>query len=405
MVISAGVGKGVSGSSWGTIGKFPVVVKPEDRGWKGSLRAEILAYHLDRMLGLNLVTVAAPQVLNGVEYSIHAVIKNVQDSGLNFRDSGYQEVYPDIFVLDFLTRNSDRHHHNSLAHPFGNLVAIDNGRGGALVGRPEASPLWTSQYLKYPFVNLPSADIVNTIVGIDPQEFKTELMKFTTPEIAELVTQNLVILKNDFSGRAPKAGLPRPLSREARLARAEIRANAQELLALQEKWNQEQLRKKKEESQKFQVGIKKVLAAMVPSTQDHEYIENNGIKLSANGHALLGFISENIATLNAENVIHLLETFQVLEEEHKIGEREVRRLAAYLLRQVAINEEVIKQLAWQMEVNSVYRALFDREDFREKFGEKMSETPQGVENFQMIMKQLPAYRAEGLSCRYLMLAY
>ncbi|MFP5519924.1 MAG: hypothetical protein ACLGGX_08470 [Bdellovibrionia bacterium] len=89
--------------------------------------AETWAYELDRTLGLNIVPLtvfrSAPQPI-----SIQLFLPDSKISNIEFKDTGYWNhvEYPEIFLLDYILLQWDRHGRNSLFTPSGRLAAIDN---------------------------------------------------------------------------------------------------------------------------------------------------------------------------------------------------------------------------------------------------------------------------------------
>lgn len=217
LVLSGPVGMGITRPQWGTAAHFPVIAKPEDWAWRGSKDAEIWTYHLDRILGLNLVTLAVKREINGIEYSIHPALQQVKASDVRFLSRNYNGEYPEMFLLDFLTRNMDRHEKNSLVSPLGFFVAIDNGRSAASrIHRILGDYQW-SYYPHYGFNKYPRKDIVNTIANIDINEFRREFYQYANGDVVEFISNLLRVLKNDFAAVATHPST-RPLSRELRLS-------------------------------------------------------------------------------------------------------------------------------------------------------------------------------------------
>lgn len=207
---------GASEPRWGKAGSFPVVIKTEDHTWAGAMLAEEWVYKLDRILGLNLVPLTFIGKINGYDFSAQVAIMNAHDSEIEFRMSGYNNHFPELFILDFLIQNRDRHGQNSIFTPMGDLVAIDNGHSAAIKQHQDNGMLWRKIYPHYTFDRLPRANIVRTIRDLDLEEFRQEFLKFASPEIVDVITENLRILKSDFQ-EVESEGLYRPIRSELRL--------------------------------------------------------------------------------------------------------------------------------------------------------------------------------------------
>lgn len=401
--IGAAIGKGVSHSKWGKVENFPVVVKPADSNWKGSREAEIWAYHLDRILGLNLVTVAVSAKHDGALYSLHPALQQVKDSGLDFRGGGYTGEYPEIFVLDFLIQNTDRHSQNSLTSPLGFLVAIDNGRSTAMAQYQGSSSYVWNRYPNYIFDKFPRKNIINTIATIDIAEFKAEFSKFATEDVVEFITARLQILKNDFSAVATENKI-RPLAREQRLAKNQL--NEEEVRELRAK---AQLAAE-EQRRAFVASFKLELSNLVnelkslPEGEERQYHKTNGLKLSDNGHSVMAFIDNRKENLTPRMLNSIVESLVALKDQKKIGEREVRRLVSYLYSLRPLELINAKHLAHQLEVDKTIRDMLDREDFQKDFKELLESYHQGNDNYNKLMSWLPELRTQGLTCRHLLLA-
>jgi hypothetical protein len=120
------IGSGGSRPYWGTSDAIPVVIKETE--WEGSTGAEVFAYHLDRILGLNIVPVTVNAFFESKIRSVQIALRDVEITGINFHNDGYLEEHSEIFILDFLLGHADRHDRNSLTSALGFLVAIDNAR-------------------------------------------------------------------------------------------------------------------------------------------------------------------------------------------------------------------------------------------------------------------------------------
>lgn len=242
VVKGAPVGRGVTESSWATVNKTPVLVKPKEKGiWNGSDAAEVLSYHLDRILGLNMVVTAVGVFMNEIPYSIHIALKDFENSGIRFIGN-YDKAevganYPEMFVLDFLIKNLDRHGGNSLTGPLGFLVAIDNGRSAHLGDYKDLSLMNWRYISEYSLKKLPRREILHTIAGIDLEVFKSEFARFAPQEVVMKVAANLAILKHDFLKMVPDPQPLRPIRASERLLRREaaqdqaaaVRANLRNL--------------------------------------------------------------------------------------------------------------------------------------------------------------------------------
>ncbi|MGZ3774018.1 MAG: hypothetical protein ACXVCY_16255 [Pseudobdellovibrionaceae bacterium] len=212
------IGTGGSKPYWGVSDSLPVVIKSEE--WEGSTDAEFLAFHLDRMLGLNIVPSTVNAYLEDKIRSVQIALQDMTDSNISFEKNGYSPKYPEIFILDFLLGHVDRIGMNSLISPLGFLAAIDNARLAILPHpRPGArywARIWDRYPHGYPFKNLPSPSIVNTIVNLNIDDFKKEFSKFASTKMVNDVSRNL----EKIQASLPKPTTPgkgRPINPEERL--------------------------------------------------------------------------------------------------------------------------------------------------------------------------------------------
>lgn len=106
-----------------------VFVKQDLPNQISDIRVERWAYLLDRLLGLNVVPPTVIRMIDGKLSSVQYWIHNGNMTSLDFRNGGYHRAPAELYLLDFLIMNADRHAANSL-HRFGQKwVAIDNAHG------------------------------------------------------------------------------------------------------------------------------------------------------------------------------------------------------------------------------------------------------------------------------------
>jgi hypothetical protein len=124
------VGVGITGALHGSIGSFKLIIKPTEAYYKDSVRTESAVYKLARLLGLPIVVTTVSRNLNGAAYSVQVAIQGATHSGLNFLKYPvlYVDAFSDIFLLDYLLQNSDRHEQNSLTGLDQRTFSIDNAR-------------------------------------------------------------------------------------------------------------------------------------------------------------------------------------------------------------------------------------------------------------------------------------
>lgn len=85
---------------------------------------EIFVYHLDRLLKFDLVPTTVVRNVDQKLASLQILIKNTQRGGVDFRLENYTD--DQLYALDFITENLDRHGGNWLKTIHKKVIAIDN---------------------------------------------------------------------------------------------------------------------------------------------------------------------------------------------------------------------------------------------------------------------------------------
>jgi len=103
------------------------IIKPAD--WKSSVDSEIWTYQFDRLVGLNVVAAAVKRMIGGREYSAHGFVNGARETDIDLKDAG-DVRFPDIYLLDFLIKNIDRHEQNSMWTMGKRMFGVDHGQIG-----------------------------------------------------------------------------------------------------------------------------------------------------------------------------------------------------------------------------------------------------------------------------------
>ncbi|MBT4763189.1 MAG: hypothetical protein HOO06_15960 [Bdellovibrionaceae bacterium] len=139
---------------------------------------EVLAYRLDKLLGLNIVPLTFfynhPKYGRGsMQYYIKNVKKNDSARGrdVNFRKYGYPKNQNGMWLLDYLLNNMDRHGYNWFKRPGGHVVAIDHD--SSLNGRVFNffSFLLTGAKLTMQLESLPDGEVLRRLIKLKPSDF------------------------------------------------------------------------------------------------------------------------------------------------------------------------------------------------------------------------------------------
>ncbi|GEM_PF-6252700 len=127
-------GEGINRSSLATIQlserrSIQVLTKSGDGSTPLATEAEIGTHRIDDFFNINMVALTMSGKHRGSqEMSMQLVVPGMIYSGLNFRDRGYQYAYPEVYFLDFLMGNLDRHHENSGYTRAKRFFFYDHGR-------------------------------------------------------------------------------------------------------------------------------------------------------------------------------------------------------------------------------------------------------------------------------------
>lgn len=262
------VGRGISKSFFGKVGGIPVLIKPRDE--KKSVEAEVWTFQLDRALGLNLVPTVIKRTVNGEEYSVHLLLNGATLSGLNFRDRGYQLEYPEIYVLDFITDQLDRHYENSMFDVADRLFAIDHGRVfGSGAVRYSGEP-----FGKYDSRFVPNNSVLSNLKSADLQSIEEIMKRHSDTLVADFIVVQLRKVVDSLPIPIRPA-LYRPNESQIRLSPGKPKKIS---AATKRKLEQAS-------SQEFQDRLKSILESK--NRGSLEYQERNGLKLTENGHLAL----------------------------------------------------------------------------------------------------------------------
>jgi hypothetical protein len=377
------IGQGVSGSFFGVINDhLEVVIKPRDQ--KLSVESEVWSFQIDRALGTNLVPTAIKRTENNVDYSLHLRILNAKQSGKNFRDQGYSDQHPDIYVLDFIIFNVDRHYQNSMFSDNGKLFAIDHGR---VLGSDGSSAKPTYLFEEIMRQIIPSPYLQNHILNLDLDAFSEELAKYTSPQVIQSLIAQIKRLKDIFSNQKVAVSL-RPTTTKERLSgKIEKQQKIIDLAELQKAQEQKKLEDLQKLSAKFLKEIATLDSELPVLPESKEYIKKNHNKLTENGHKFLDFIitANNLKVENHDAI--LLESLIRSYQNNKIGFRDFRRLYYEMLK-INLSEKFVQitQSSYKT-IAPVYKFFTDLE-LREKYTQANAEAPIVASNFLLLDKHL-----------------
>ena len=180
VIVGERVGIGVTRPQYGQIGGLQVIMKEFDK--KSSIESEIWAYQLDRALGLNLIPIAIERIIDGQRNSVHLYLHSSKKTGLDFVLSPYQKHHADLYLLDFLLGQKDRHSGNSLYSVSGKMVAIDHGRIYGYDG--ETTEMVNTFYDKR---LIPQNRILTNLINTDPLILYYLLEKYSNPDVATFI--------------------------------------------------------------------------------------------------------------------------------------------------------------------------------------------------------------------------
>ncbi|OYZ12793.1 MAG: hypothetical protein B7Y39_18850 [Bdellovibrio sp. 28-41-41] len=159
-----------------------------------SNRFEIWTYEFDRKLGFNLTPTAVLRKIGGVEYAVIAFLEGARSSLINMRER-VNPAYPDLYLLDFLTGQWDRHDDNSMFSKNGRLFGIDNGR----IAKPQFRPEFDERMI-------PSDQVLLNVSRFPISELENEF---------SFVKEKTQVVLSRF-GQKSYVGKLRPHSRQAR---------------------------------------------------------------------------------------------------------------------------------------------------------------------------------------------
>ena len=274
------IGKGISGSFFGKINdRIAVVIKPRDQA--GSVESEIWSYQLDRMIGTNLVPVAVKRQLGDQVYSIHLIVNGAKDSGLNFRNSGYQQAHSDIYFLDYMIDQIDRHHENSMIGPNGKLFAIDHGRVFGTNHQNENG-------VKHRFLDttfIPSSRVLNNIKNANVDKIKLELAKYAPEAVVRFITKRLLEVQSKLQDPVEKTPVRFVLAAE-RLQDASDKKSALDAVNFKKLI----IEQTKETARRYVNDIKSLTLLEANENKAKDYTKIEGLKLTENGHRFANLI-------------------------------------------------------------------------------------------------------------------
>lgn len=153
-------------------------------------RLEVFAFEFDRLIGLNRVPTTVFRVNKaGAEVSAQALVPNTGATEIDFRDEGYtskKKFVEDVWLIDYLLQNSDRHWQNSLYTLEGDIVLIDQGRTfhvprghshGALAPEPKQIDFAINQDLLRNLHDLPVDLLRERYVSLIGEELMNDLVE------------------------------------------------------------------------------------------------------------------------------------------------------------------------------------------------------------------------------------
>lgn len=428
------IGKGVSGSAVGTLQlsaqrTIKVVVKPRDGGFQGSSESEVWAYDLDEILFLNIVPIAVARNVNGADQTIHLMVPDAQDSGLNFRDSGYQPAYPDIYFLDYLIGNVDRHYQNSMFSKAKRLFAIDHGRGLYL---PKASYGKRGIHvMPYQANFVPTALVLQRLRSMTLEQFTSLLpknMSETTVQylttkfrdaqvaLAPIQIRPLTLYIEDQDGKNLHAlvdfgQINKEILEQNKVLEAERQKQEQEKQKLeQERLQQAQLQaaqqaeeqrrlheqQLQQKQQEYANDIHHLLPGLLAlDAQNKEYVKRNGMNLTENGHRFMQLILLADEVKPAHRDSDLLNQLVLAYNDSKLGYRDFRRLYAELLER-EISPEFIANTRLFFNTVAPLHVFFTDEEFKQKYQDPKHMTPVFMEHYKQVAVVLPPV----MSCRF-----
>ena len=155
----------------GTLG----IWKPHKHNFTSNYRAEVLAYEIDRKLGLGLVP---PTVERTVKGKIGSVQLFKDSDLLHYNERSHKQLQKQSF-FDYIIDNRDRHSGNFLVAPGGDIVSIDNGLS------------FTGKGLRHKPFNERIDDIKDYLRTTDGKVAIEKLRKLDNPKFAEEVNDYL----------------------------------------------------------------------------------------------------------------------------------------------------------------------------------------------------------------------
>lgn len=391
------VGKGVNYSTFGAMAlsrtrSIKVIIKSADSQAPNSLNSEVWAHQIDDLLLLNVVPIAVRRQIGHNQYSVHLLVPDATDSGLNFRDSGYQTSYPEIYFLDFLIGNVDRHYENSMFSKSGRLFAIDHGRGLYTGVGYVRSNIHTGIYQKN-YV-LPAL-ILQRVQELTTEQFVVLLRPLGLPEIAinylkKAYEQARTVLSTTQFKPLPvylNHGNQDPLENVV-----DFKNFAQKQLEEQHRVQQENIKLKKQQYSE-ELGFHS--HAPILDAQNKAYVKRGGYTLTENGHRFLALIQLADIVKSDTRDTELLTALVNGYKASKLGYRDFRRLYAEILERPITPGFMELTKAYFSQVAPL-NAFFTDDEFRAKYQDPKHVSGVFLGHFKELAAQLPAV----MSCRF-----
>jgi hypothetical protein len=185
------------------------ILKHPDSDVPNSDQYEVGTYEFDRKVGFNLTATTVARNIGGVDYVIVGFIEGARNSEIDLDDYANPK-YPDLYLLDFIIGQWDRHGNNSMFAKTGRLFGVDNGR----IGKPGFRSQFDSHIV-------PSSQLLKNLSELSLNDDFKRFCDKMGPGL-EFMTGKIQTVKSLFSANS-WSGKKRPNSKEARLALAETK--------------------------------------------------------------------------------------------------------------------------------------------------------------------------------------
>ncbi len=144
-----------------------------------STEREILAYKLDKLLGLNIVPLTVEIDIFGFgngpfQYFIRDAVENHDglDPKVEFRISGYPKAHEKMWLLDYLLDNRDRHGRNWFTRIGELFVAIDHGLSMGILTDEQWRRFDSRIEIRMQEELFPEGEILDRLIDLKASDFK-----------------------------------------------------------------------------------------------------------------------------------------------------------------------------------------------------------------------------------------